>query len=268
MLDINDLTQLLESIGIRTHHKLVLKAIFSGWKKDPGTAFETLASAKADAAKKAEEEASAAAIRIAGKPNIYNAASDGDFELVRNHVIADPACVNKLRSGCCNPGWAPLHHSSWNCHLEVCQFLVASKADVNSKTAAYRSLSTILADGVHLYTDEGHLSPLHCSSATGSLEICKLLVASKADVNAQTRDSSTPLHYCCTGRWVEAGCGRRHVEVCQFLLACKANIAARDRDGNNPLKLAFVTMSGRRVNRDDTSLRKVIDYLRSIGAPE
>ena len=46
MLDINDVTQLMESMGISTHHRLVLKATFTGWKKSPGAAFEALASAK------------------------------------------------------------------------------------------------------------------------------------------------------------------------------------------------------------------------------
>jgi hypothetical protein len=42
----NDVTQLMESMGISTHHRLVLKATFTGWKKSPGAAFEALASAK------------------------------------------------------------------------------------------------------------------------------------------------------------------------------------------------------------------------------
>jgi flagellar biosynthesis GTPase FlhF len=46
MLDINDVTQLMESMGISTPHRLVLKATFTGWKKSPGAAFEALASAK------------------------------------------------------------------------------------------------------------------------------------------------------------------------------------------------------------------------------
>jgi len=79
MLDMNDVTQLMESMGISTHHRLVLKATFTGWKKSPGAAFEALASAKvahvqhmaplqpcdvrlqAAAAQKALEQAAAAA---------------------------------------------------------------------------------------------------------------------------------------------------------------------------------------------------------------
>ena len=45
-LDMNDVTQLMETMGISTQHRLVLKATFTGWKKSPGAAFEALASAK------------------------------------------------------------------------------------------------------------------------------------------------------------------------------------------------------------------------------
>ena len=76
-LDMNDVTQLMESMGIATNHKLVLKATFASWKKNPDAAFEALAAAKvaratharelqrvillqaAAAAKKAQEEAAA-----------------------------------------------------------------------------------------------------------------------------------------------------------------------------------------------------------------
>ena len=77
MLDIDDVTQLMESMGIATNHKLVLKATFASWKKNPDAAFEALAAAKvarathvrqlqgvirlqaAAAANKAQEEAAA-----------------------------------------------------------------------------------------------------------------------------------------------------------------------------------------------------------------
>ncbi len=46
MLDMDDVTQFMESMGIATNHKLLLKATFAGWKKNPDAAFEALASAK------------------------------------------------------------------------------------------------------------------------------------------------------------------------------------------------------------------------------
>jgi hypothetical protein len=46
MLDINDVTQLMEDMGIAANHKMVLKATFAGWKKNPESAFQALAAAK------------------------------------------------------------------------------------------------------------------------------------------------------------------------------------------------------------------------------
>jgi len=46
MLDGNDLEKLMESMAISTNHRLVLKATFSAWKKNPEKAFEALATAK------------------------------------------------------------------------------------------------------------------------------------------------------------------------------------------------------------------------------
>ncbi len=46
VIDMLDVTQLMESMGFATNHKLVLKATFASWKKNPDAAFEALASAK------------------------------------------------------------------------------------------------------------------------------------------------------------------------------------------------------------------------------
>ena len=78
MLDMDDVAQFMESMGIATNHKLLLKATFASWKKNPDAAFEALAAAKvarathvrelqgvirlqaAAAAKKAQDDAAAA----------------------------------------------------------------------------------------------------------------------------------------------------------------------------------------------------------------
>ncbi len=88
MLDMDDVTQFMETMGIATNHKLLLKATFANWKKNPDAAFEALASAKVEcathvcklllvirqqaaaAAKQAQEAAAAAAakkVRVSGR---------------------------------------------------------------------------------------------------------------------------------------------------------------------------------------------------------
>ena len=46
MLDMEEVAQLIESMGIVTSHKLVFKATFAGWEKNPDAAFEALAVSK------------------------------------------------------------------------------------------------------------------------------------------------------------------------------------------------------------------------------
>ena len=84
MLDIDDITQYMETMGIATQHKLLLKATFANWKKNPDAAFEALAAAKvarathvrqlqgvirlqaAAAAKKAQDHAATAQKKVCG----------------------------------------------------------------------------------------------------------------------------------------------------------------------------------------------------------
>ena len=46
MLDMSDVTEYMETMGISGQHKLLLKATFAGWKKNPEAAFEALGVAK------------------------------------------------------------------------------------------------------------------------------------------------------------------------------------------------------------------------------
>ena len=104
----------------------------------------------------------AAAARIKGKPDVIEAAKSGDFNLVKDHYIADAGSVrktdgmydsllhtrasNRPRSSSSmfnfsNPifcsGDTALHYSCGNGHTQVCEFLLDNKADIGAKTNAY-----------------------------------------------------------------------------------------------------------------------------------
>jgi len=109
------------------------------------------------------EDLDAAATRIfaAGDPGIHKAAENGDIGLVKDYASVEPECVNFKDSKCdahsqytwrnaienaavalfvfnTNPfrffrGNCSLHYSSCNGHIKVCQFLIASKADVHAQ---------------------------------------------------------------------------------------------------------------------------------------
>jgi hypothetical protein len=46
MLDMSEVTEYMETMGISGQHKLLLKATFAVWKKNPEAAFEALGLAK------------------------------------------------------------------------------------------------------------------------------------------------------------------------------------------------------------------------------
>ena len=102
----------------------------------------------------------AAARRVAGKSDVFEAAISGDASLVADHIIASPACVHIRNNGSrwgqgnavallqrfmrvfvlflnfccsCSAGCNLLHLTSRNGHVEVCRLLVACKADINDK---------------------------------------------------------------------------------------------------------------------------------------
>ena len=104
----------------------------------------------------------AAAARIKGKPDVIEAAKSGDFNLVKDHYIADAGSVrkanvkydsllhtrasNRPRSSSSminfsNPifcsGNTALHLSCYNGHTQVCEFLLDNKADIGAKDILY-----------------------------------------------------------------------------------------------------------------------------------
>ena len=80
MLDMDDVTQFMETMGIATNHKLLLKATFASWKKNPDAAFEALAAAKVAPATRA-----------------------GCNRISMRHLNAGCCCQESAGGGCCRP---------------------------------------------------------------------------------------------------------------------------------------------------------------------
>jgi len=80
--------------------------------------------------------------------------------------------------------------------------------------------------------DEKHgQTPLHIAAFNDRLDVARLLLADKADVNARANNGSTPLH-------LAAAKGNK--DMVELLLANKADINAVDKDGWSPLHSAMV----------------------------
>ena len=72
-------------------------------------------------------------------------------------------------------------------------------------------------------------TPLHIAAFNNRVDVVKILIANKADVNAQANNGATPLH-------LAAAKGNK--DIIELLLANKANIDAVDHDGWSPLHSA------------------------------
>ena len=87
----------------------------------------------------------------------------------------------------------------------------SNKADINAKTTA-----------------EGW-TPLHSAAAFGHLDVVRLLLAHKAEIDAKEISGMTPLHHAAiTG----------HKDVAALLLAKRAKVDVRDNYGMTPLHRA------------------------------
>ena len=84
--------------------------------------------------------------------SIYDAAEDGDIEVVKQHLVAGTDINSKD-----NEGWTPLHEAASEGHEKIVELLIAKGADLNAKD------------------DEGD-TPLDAANDGGHPEIMNLLV--------------------------------------------------------------------------------------------
>lgn len=73
-------------------------------------------------------------------------------------------------------------------------------------------------------------TPLHKASRRGYVEIVKILLSGKADINALNSTGNTPLH---------EACRRARVKVVRILLSNGANVNSVNYGGNTPLHYAY-----------------------------
>ncbi|MGO9337783.1 MAG: ankyrin repeat domain-containing protein [Terracidiphilus sp.] len=107
----------------------------------------------------------------------------------------------------------PIHEAARDGDIKKMELLLKSQPDlVSSKDEKYGQ------------------TPLHIAALNDRLDVAKLLLANKADVNAKSNNGSTPLH-------LAAGKGNK--DMVELLLAGKADVNAVDNDGWSPAHSAI-----------------------------
>ncbi|KAL5279420.1 ANKRD39 family protein [Megaselia abdita] len=92
-----------------------------------------------------------------------------------------------------------------------------------------KKVKDFIASGKAMDKDNTGYTALHYAARSGNEEICGLLIAGKADVNAATNGGCTSLH-----RASSMG----HLHIVQLLLNNKANVFLQDDDGQTALHRA------------------------------
>ncbi|GFX74022.1 ankyrin-1 [Trichonephila clavipes] len=92
-------------------------------------------------------------------------------------------------------------------------------------------VETLLARGAdaNAITLQNGISPLHCAADAGYVEIVKILLKSKAKINAVSNDGLTPLHLAAL---------KGHTSVVKLLLENEANAKITDNENRNSVEIA------------------------------
>jgi len=104
---------------------------------------------------------------------LHEAARNGNIDQVRSILERDPSLLEKRTD---NGYFRPLHLAAMEGHLDIAQFLIDRRAEVNP-------------------TDRSGLTPLHHAARRKRYAIARLLLENGAEINAKAYYNYTPLYF-------------------------------------------------------------------------
>lgn len=140
--------------------------------------------------------------------DVFDAAALGHIDRLRHRLEEDPSRVSAVAAD----GFTALHLAAFFGKAEAARVLLEGGASVS-------------AYGANDFANQ----PLHAAAAGRHIEVCRLLLAAGADVNAAQHAGYTPLH--------EAA-GSGDVELAELFLSAGADPRAVTTDGRTPADVA------------------------------
>lgn len=139
--------------------------------------------------------------------SIHSACVYGDFNKIKKLIDKKPDCVNEPDKY----GFTPLHYSSRSGNYDICKYLLANNASVNSITNSCKSTA------------------LHRAAYMSHEPIVELLIKYNANLLAQDSDGKTPLHKCIENK------AKNYEKVAQLLIEKnKKQLEIKDSNGKLP----------------------------------
>jgi ankyrin repeat protein len=140
--------------------------------------------------------------------DVFEATALGYIDRLRERLDEDPARATAFAAD----GFTALHLAAFFGKAEAASTLIATGAAVNVSSQ-----------------NELAVQPLHSAAAGRHHEVCRVLIAAGADVNATQRDGYTPLH---------AAAQHGDAELVELLLSSGADPSATKDDGETPADTA------------------------------
>ena len=206
---------------------------------------------------------------------LFKATQSGDVEKVREILECGKCNVNCTDSA----GWTPLHWACQKGHVDIVRVLVSEfKADMTIRT--FTDATPLIYAAIHRRANEVHAllsdyqclidakgrdgyTALHCSCREDHVDIVKILVKHKANLNARTDSGATPLTLAARNKHdnvvhallsdsqclvdakgqdgytaLQYSCRHGYVDIVRTLVKHKANVNAKTDSGHIPLTLA------------------------------
>ena len=162
--------------------------------------------------------------------DIHKAIAEGDLELVKNIISAEPGLLEKQSED----GLTPLMRAVQVGKADIAAFLIGRGADVN---AAGRQ----------------NMTALHLAGAVGKMDCARLLIDHGADVSARDVNQRTPMFF---------GAGSGDLDFCRLLISKGAEVDVYNSYSRGPLLYAlwsnrvkmaeFLIEKGAQINKKDT----------------